>query len=407
MQLDVVLAVFAGIVVAVSAVSLLLQRFSVPAPLVALVAGVVAGPFALHLIDLDDFGVDPNVLLRESARLTLTVGLAGVALRLPHGYWRRNIRWVASAIGVGMLVMFAVSAGILWLSLGSGLLFALLVGAIMTPTDPIVTTPVVTGSLAKQNIPDRVRFNISSESGINDGLGYPFVLLPVLLLTRPTDDAWRSFLVETFLHEVVGAVLAGAVLGWLGGQLYKRARHRGLMESSSYLGFVIPFAITVLGAARVLGTDGVLAVFVAAAVFGQVIPQADEEQEGLIDDVVNRFLILPVFVLVGVAAPLAAWVGLGWAGAAGVLGALLLRRLIAVWAMRPLIAPLHGRRETLFMSWFGPVGVSALLYATTAAERTGDQRVVPVILFAITCSVVVHGLTSTVFARWLGRSLSP
>ena len=366
--------------------------------------GVLVGPSALGLLDLRRLDLDPTTLLEETARITLAVGLAGVALRLPHGYWRQNVRWVASAVGAGMLVMFVVATGILWLSLGAGFLTALLIGAIMTPTDPIVTTPIVTGTIAKQTVPAGLRHDISSESGLNDGLGYPFVMLPILLLTRPADEAWGTFLLDSVLHEVVGAIVVGVGLGWLLGRVFVAAKHRHLIESSSYLGYVVPLAITVLGVSRLLGTDGVLAVFVAAAVFGQVIPQADEHQEDTIDDVVNRFLILPVFVMIGIAAPLGAWAALGWPAVVGVAAALLLRRFIAIWAIRPLIARLHDRRQTLFLSWFGPVGVSALLYATTAAERTGEDRVLTITLLAITCSVVVHGLTSTLFSRRLAAA---
>lgn len=68
---------------------------------------------------------------------------------------------------------------------GASIPGGLLVGAIVTPTDPIGSSPIATGSIAKKNIPDRVPYNISFESGLNDGLAYLFVLLPVLLITKP------------------------------------------------------------------------------------------------------------------------------------------------------------------------------------------------------------------------------
>lgn len=149
MDINLVLALFAGVILVLSAFCSLLQRWSLPGPVLALACGVLIGPYALGLVRIEDFGVPTGTLLEQAARITLGVGLAGVALRLPHGYWRTNARWITVSIGAGMVLMLVVATGILWGLLGVPLLLALLLGAIITPTDPVVTTPVVTGSLAE------------------------------------------------------------------------------------------------------------------------------------------------------------------------------------------------------------------------------------------------------------------
>lgn len=400
MTINLVLALFAGSVLVLSAFSTLMQRLSLPGPVLALLFGVLIGPYALGVMKIEDFGVPTGTLLEEASRVTLAIGLTGVALRLPHGYWRRNLRWVVVIILLGMLAMLVVATGVLWALLGVPFLTALLIGAIVTPTDPVVTTPIVTGSLAEERIPERVRHNLSSESGINDGLAYLFVMLPILLLTKP-GEAWQELLTKVLLWEVMGAAVFGVVAGFLLARLFVWSKNAGLMEESAYLGFFVPFGLLILGAGKLLGTDAILAVFVAAAVFGQFIPERDEEEQDKIDDAIARLFLLPIFILLGLSLPLGEWVALGWIAPIALAAAVLVRRIITLWSLRPLIKPLHDVPETAFLSWFGPVGVSALFYATLAERLTGNHEIFVYTTLAITLSVLIHGLTTASFSAWL------
>ena len=82
---------------------------------------------------------------------------------------------------------------------------AVLIGAIVTPTDPVVASSIVAGGVAERNLPARLRHAISSESGFNDGLALPFVVLPVLVLTEPPGEVLGHWLTHTILLEIVGA----------------------------------------------------------------------------------------------------------------------------------------------------------------------------------------------------------
>ncbi len=341
-----------------------------------------------------------DMLLEQAARVTLALGLAGVALRLPHGYWQDNVRWIAVVIGGGMILMLIVATGVLWWGLGLPFLVALLLGAIITPTDPVVTTPIVTGSLAEQKVPERLRHNLSAESGLNDGLAYLFVMLPVLLMTRP-GQAWSELLTRVLLWEVLGAAVVGVIAGYLLGKLFVLVQEIGLMEESSYLAFIVPLALLLLGASKLIGTDGLLAVFVGVAVFGQVIPQREEVQEDKVHDAVARLFLLPVFLLLGIALPIGEWAQLSWVVPVVIIAAILLRRVITLWSLRPLIKATHNRSETAFLSWFGPVGISALFYATLAERHTGNHEIFVYATMAITASVLIHGLTLAPLSAWL------
>lgn len=399
MDINVVLTLVTSVVIVFCLFSVLFQRLSLPGPTICLAFGVLVGPFALDLIRLEDFGLPPSTLLEQAARITLAMSLAGIALRLPHGYWRRNIRWVAVIIGLGMAAMLLAAAGVLWAGLQVPLLVALLFAAIITPTDPVVTTPIVTGPVAEERIPQRLGHNLSAESGINDGLGHLFVMLMVLLLTSPA-TAGGDF-AAVLLWEVIGGSVFGMILGFLMGHLFIHVKKRGLMDESSYLVFLVPFSLFLLGSATLLNTEGLLAVFLGSAVFGQVIPQRDEDEEDKIDDAVNQLLLLPVFVLLGAALPLERWVQEGWVVAAVIVVAVFARRLVALWVLRPLLKPLHDRSETLFLSWFGPIGISALYYTMVAQDHTGNQDLFVWATVAITASVLIHGASTAPLSRWL------
>ncbi|HEX2181326.1 MAG TPA: cation:proton antiporter [Rubrobacteraceae bacterium] len=91
--------------------------------------------------------------------------------------------------------------------------------------------------------------------------------------------------------------------------------------------------------------------------------EADRAEEERVQEAVNRFFILPIFVLLGLTIPWEGWLELGWTGLLLTLAALLLRRLPAMLALKPLLGRVRGTRDALFLGWFGPIGFAALYYA--------------------------------------------
>jgi NhaP-type Na+/H+ or K+/H+ antiporter len=186
-------------------------------PLFALLAGVLIGPAVFDLFDLAGLG-DQETIPEGASLVTLGVALVGVALRLPEGWSSRNWRLLVVLLGVLMPLMWlSCSLLALWV-VGLPLWVALLVGAIATPTDPVVASTIVTGGVAERNLPGRLRHAISAESGFNDGLALPFVLLPLLVLTRPAGDVLSYWLSHFVLWEVVGGAVLAALIGYAAGK---------------------------------------------------------------------------------------------------------------------------------------------------------------------------------------------
>jgi sodium/hydrogen antiporter len=128
------------------------------------------------LLDLAMLG-DETLILEQAALVTLGIALVGVALRLPVGYASSNWRLLVVLLGILMPLMWMVSGLLVYLILGLPFWVSVLVGAIITPTDPAVASSIVAGGVAERKLPSRLRCAISAESGFNDGLALPFVVL--------------------------------------------------------------------------------------------------------------------------------------------------------------------------------------------------------------------------------------
>lgn len=398
------------IFVVIGGLILVLGLFSAPiknnlpvsVPLLSMLLGILLGPTGVNFLDSSKW-VARETILEEASRLTLAIGLMGVALRLPPRYFIEHRRTQFILIGVVMPVMWLIGSLLTALLLGIPAILAFLVGAVVTPTDPIVASSIVTSESAKEKIPERVRNALSGESGLNDGLAYLFVLLPVLLLTKAPDVALKEWILTTLLHEVCGAVILGLALGYGSGRLLRWAERREFIEPLSFLGHTVALALLTLGAAKLVGTDGVLAVFIAGIAFDNAVGGKERAEEENMQEMVNQFFSVPIFALFGLMLPVEEWLHLGWHGVVLAVAVLLLRRLPAVLLLRPLMKQMPQLRDGMFVGWFGPVGVSAMLYAMLAVRHTGDEMVWGVASLIICLSIFVHGITATPMTAWYGH----
>lgn len=400
-ELNVALVTVGSVVLVVGLLSNLIRRTFISTPMLALLAGVLLGPGVFGLLDPADWGSQERIL-EQATRLTLAVSLMGVALRLPERFPFRSWRTLALLLGIVMPVMWLASGLLVYLVLGLPFLAALLVGAVITPTDPVVSSTIVTGDTAEENLPDRLRHTISAESGANDGLAYPFVFLPILLMTRPSGEALAHWLTHTLLWEVGAAVVFGGLVGYGAGRLIVWAEDRDAVEQTFFLIYTIALSLVVLGAAKLLGSDGILAVFVAGLGFDFAV-KGERERQRQVQESVTRFFILPVFVLLGLTVPWEGWAELGWGVPVLIVAVLLLRRLPAVLLLYPLLRQTRGMADALFLGWFGPIGVAALYYANLSVREAGVEAAWTVGSLVICASIFAHGITAAPLTKLYGR----
>ncbi len=366
-----------------------LRRWPVSSPLLALLVGVLLGPAVLGLVDVGTV-VDEHTTFHQASRALLAVSVMAVALRYPVPKVRPDAGAAVLLVVVVMPAMALLSAGAAAVVLGTGLAGSLLLGAALSPTDPVLAASTVTGEPAEKTLPARLRHALSMESGANDGLALPLVLVAVAV----AGSGGVGHALLDSLWQVVGAVGIGAALGASGGWVLSRADAAHSVEAGPKFLLTLAVALGTLGAAGLARTDGVLAVFVAGIAMNAVITSQERGLEVEADEAVNRFLVLPLFLLLGVALPWQEWQELGWAGPLFVVAILLVRRLPVVLALqRPLRL---GWPDTVYLGWFGPIGVSALFYLTLEAkELRVDPPLLAAGLMVVAGSTVVHGVTSS------------
>ena len=273
---------------------------------------------------------------------------------------------------------------------------AFLLGAVLSPTDPVVTSTVVTA----QRVPAVVRHTLNLESGLNDGLALPFVLF-FLVLSSPGGDAGGEAL--RLLGEAAVGAAIGVVIGTVGGQLHDRLPGGGI--TSRYEGiFAIGLGLTAFGLADVTIGNGLIAAFVAGIALGHSERRIPESFIEFSENVSAIFQVITFFVF-GALIVATGYDGEVWPLIVFVPFALLVARPLAV-LISFLKTGIAGPQK-LFMAWFGPKGVASMLFALFVLNSQAPDRsvVFDVASFVILCSIFAHGLTDTVGAGWIERRM--
>lgn len=388
-MLNVLLVTVGLLTLTVAMLSRDIRRLPLSEALLALGVGILLGPIGAGVLDVPPLPAAHSDM-HEGSRMLLAISVMAVALRYPFHQVLACWRPVVLLLVVVLPVMALSTATMSWLVLGAGLGTAALLGAALSPTDPVLATNVVTGEPAERDIPLRNRQLISLESGANDGLAFPLVLVAVALAGAAQPGA----AIADATWQVLAAVLLGVAVGAAASLTLRIAeRHREVSGAPALL-FTFVLALAVSGAGGLLGIDDILAVFVAGLAFNAIGSRDERVRNMELDETINRFLVLPLFVVFGAALPWQSWFELGWPGLVLALAVLLLRRLpILLLMARPLRL---GWTDALYLGWFGPIGVSALFYLTLAADRIDLD---PVVLSAgsliVAASTVAHGLSTS------------
>jgi NhaP-type Na+/H+ or K+/H+ antiporter len=383
----------------------LLRRYAVSAPIGFLGAGVLLG------LAVDQSHLSPIVepgLTEHLAELTILVALMGVGLAIdrPIGWHRWKVTW--RLLLVAMPACIAAVAGAGWL-LGLAPATALLLGAVLAPTDPVLASDVQvqgpsTGADAEPEEDDEVRFALTSEAGLNDGLAFPFVYAAVFGATKGALGDWA---LEWFAWDLIGrtviGVLVGLVVGWLLGKMAFSAPSRTFrLADAREPVLALAMTLGVYGLAQVLHGYGFVAVFIAALTLRAAERHHDfhEDLHGFIEQL-EHILTWGILLLLGSAITAGLLRPLTFAGVAlGLLLVLVIRPLTAWVALAG--TPL-GRSERWVTAAFGIRGVGSVFYLAYAGADFGTDLpwLWATVGFTVVLSVVVHGVAVTPLMRML------
>lgn len=403
MSIDAALLVLGAATLGLGLMSDALKRVWLSLPLAALAVGVLLGPEVLGVFDPARIE-DDRKLLEQLARLTLAFSLTSTALQFTPSDLRAVRRPATVLLTAVMAAMWFATALGAWLILDVPFWIAVMIGAILTPTDPVVASTMVTGSMAEKNLPRALRRTLQLESGANDGLAVVFVLLPAIVISEPSGEAgaWLA----TVARELAVAISMGVGIGALAGALFRFSVKREALGQQSCYAASLGLALLALGATHAVGGSGVLASFLAGLTFSFVI---GEQAGGIVESQsgVERVFLVALFLLFGALLPWSEWRGLGWPGIFFALWALVLRRPPAAAAALGALPTGLVRKDVAFLAWFGPLGVAAVYYATFV-ERYGPSHygtIFGAATLAIAVSVLVHSISATpAVRRHAGRS---
>ena len=414
-----------------------IRRMPISTAALYLGIGCLIGPWGLNLIRLEIGSNTPAFERVTEMAVVLSLFVGGLRLRLPleHSKWRPAY-WLAS---IAMILTIAGIAIVGWSLFALPPATALLVGAMLAPTDPVLAGEVTVSHSQDQ---DRLRFALSGEAGLNDGLAFPFVYLALSLAATAPQPHW---IVSWALVHIVWAIPAGLSIGYVLGRaigmaaIVLRARARDTAAPTDFLAL----ALMALSYAVAQSVDalGFLAVFAAGIGLRSserrtveetphpsmqdapaephppaetlVAPGGVAEHEmgqpavaaGVLvaevftfGDIIERMLEVLLVVLVGVS--LATYLSVSGI----VLGLMVLLIIRPVSVYISMLGSETTRLQRALIGWFGIRGIGSLYYLAFAGQRlsggTRDSSLGALVLSTVAVSVVVHGLTAQSLMTW-------
>ncbi len=391
--LDAPLAVFGLLLVGGALISGLAGRTFLSLTAAFVVVGFALGEGGLEVLEL----APTSQFVQGLAVVALIVilfrdGLEVEAEMLQEA-WHLPLRKLALAMPLTCVFVALVTHALTDL----GWTESFLVGALLSPTDPVLSSAVVTNP----RVPRLVRHSLNLESGLNDGLALPAVLAFTAAAAGDDDFVWWQFVLQDVL---VGAV-SGLAVAFVAARLMPQGRSLGDVISSHQKAL---YALGVAFAAYGIATlppegNGFIAVFVVAIALGIWRPDIRESFEAQSQDLVE-IVKLGVFVVFGAIITLDGLFADGWAAVAIVAFTLLLARPAAVFAA------LAGTRqvdtaEKAFMAWFGPKGVATMAFAlfVLGSAAPEGERIANIAALAVLASIVAHGATEQAGVQWMAR----
>ncbi|KAK5163172.1 uncharacterized protein LTR77_010956 [Saxophila tyrrhenica] len=464
-NLNTVLCILGLYVLAYAFLSVKIKQFwYLGEALPAVIVGIALGQVGTRWIDPEDWGMQmangselQNNITLGMCRIVIGVQLVIAGFQLPAQYQRQ--RWRAMAIcllGLMTIMWLCTSACMLAAVPKLTFLAALVIGSCVTCTDPILSQAVAKGPFA------------DNEAGANDGFGFPFLMLAVYLIRHASSPEYldgeahaersvfttsvlsvrqehqdihrhgigrlkggvgvaiRNWVVETWIYFILLAIVYGAVCGFMSMYATKLALRKKWIDGEMYLLWPTGLGLFLVGTCGLLGTDDLLACFVAGNCLnwdGHYLEETEVRHDE-VNSCIDVLLNFGGFMYIGAILPWdefsSAATGLTYGRLVG-LGflVLLFRRIPAVFALYKTMPEVCGDwKEALFMGYFGPIGIGAVFYveharhlfpepgeAETEEENNLAAALAPVVYWLVFFSIVVHGLSIpalNLFLKWRG-----
>ena len=371
-----------------------LSQTPVTAPMIFLVVGVIMAYF--NLMELHEAEHTLHLVAEVTLIILLFLDAAKIDLKalLKAKTWPLRMLFV----GLPLSVLFGTMLAALVFPDHSLALMAL-IAAIMSPTDAALGQAVVTN----KQVPQDERQSLTVESGLNDGLALPIILIlaSLLLTSSDTHEPTTNWYQFTLLQLGFGP-LVGLIMGWMGAKLFLYAESHELTEPIYEGVAVLALAGSSFVIAGLLGGNGFISAFLAGLIFGVFVKghcrfiYEFTESEG-------QMLVWAAFLFIGLALLPEALYHLDFKVGLYILGSLFVVRPLAIYLS--LIGTNAKPVTRLFFGWFGPRGLATALFAllvTKELQSDYAEAVLTVAINAVWISALLHGLSANAAAKWYG-----
>jgi NhaP-type Na+/H+ or K+/H+ antiporter len=351
----------------------------------------------LGIIELDL----ESELIRIIAEVTLIVVLATDASRIDvrmlikdHSLPLRLL-----AIGLPLMMIFGTVVAAMLLA---GLTFweAAVLAIILSPTDASLGQAVVTNP----RVPVRIRQTLNVESGLNDGIAMPFLLLALSLAAAETDPLGPSYWLGLALAQIVFGILVGLIVGFLGGRFIDWGQRSGWISKEFQKISALVLALLAYGVAELVGGNGFIAAFVMGMTAANTTKKEDTEMLYEYAEVEVQGLMMLTFMIVfgAVMLPLALDQFDGTMLLYAVLSLAVIRLLaVGIGLIRTKVKPV----TTVFIGWFGPRGIASIIYIFTVLDEDlpGESLIYNIVMLTVFISIFAHGVTAAPGAKWYAK----
>jgi NhaP-type Na+/H+ or K+/H+ antiporter len=386
------LAIIAAALLVVAGISRRLTDTWCTPAMVFVLIGLAVGPLAFDQVKLDP----THATVRTVAEATLAVVLFADASRIKLRVLRREYAVPLRLLAIGLpltIALGALAAAAIFRQLNAA--EAVVLAVLLAPTDAALGQAVVT----EPRLPSRIRQGLNVESGLNDGICVPLLLI-ALAAADVEDHVSSSHHAVTIVIEEIGYGIVGGVTAGLAAAAVVAIGYRRNLISGSWLQ-VIPIAGAGLayGIAAALGGSGFIAAFVAGAIFGALVARESEEASRLNEELGGLLggVTLMIFgaVLLGPSLKHVSWQVTLY----GVLSLTLIRMLPVAISM----IGSGARLQTIgFLGWFGPRGLASIVFAVIVVQEAhlaGAQTILLASYVTIGLSVFAHGITAAPLAK--------
>lgn len=392
-----------------------IARLPLSFAIIYLVVGILLGPNGLGLIQLRRDEVFNAELLNKITELVVIISVFGCGLKIVRplklGAWDITTRLIVFLMPISIFALAVVGK----LFLGMNWAEAILLGAILAPTDPVLASEV---QLTDTNDQDELRFGLTSEGGLNDALAFPFVYFGIHALE---DDNWGNWFKQWIAVDLIWAIAVGIIMGivvaksivWIEKKIQKRRPADELMEDFIAISTILlTYSLT-----EMVNGYGFLAVFVAGLIVQRSYrdPEKPLAQLEFVEQI-EKLLEVGTILLLGSILLLKPILNYALQSLLVIILLFFIIRPAGVWISTIGKRPQNSQRRSLHLGtrllfgWFGIRGVGSLYYLAYAfghgLKGEAGEQIAWITYTTIVASVIVHGISATPLMKWYQRNIA-